>query len=51
MGLTRGRSAQPIYYGWWVVLGALAATALFGGLYTWSFGLYFAPVETGHPHG
>ncbi len=46
MGLTRGRSVQPIYYGWWVVVGALAATALFGGLYTWSFGLYFAPVET-----
>lgn len=46
MGLIRGRSAQPIYYGWWVVMGALAATALFGGLYTWSFGLYFAPVET-----
>ncbi len=46
MGLTRGRSVRSIYYGWWVVSGALAATALFGGLYTWSLGLYFSPVET-----
>ena len=41
----RGR-VRSIYYGWWVVLGALGATALFAGLYMWSFGLYFAPVET-----
>ena len=46
MGLTRGRSVRSIYYGWWVVSGALAATAVFGGLYTWSLGLYFSPVET-----
>ena len=41
-----GRDGAPIYYGWWVVAGALGATALFGGLYTWSFGLYFDPIET-----
>ena len=41
-----GRDGTPLYYGWWVVIGAMAATALFGGVYTWSFGLYFDPIET-----
>ena len=46
MGFTRSGRVRSIYYGWWVVLGALGATALFAGLYMWSLGLYFAPVET-----
>ncbi|MFQ5472105.1 MAG: MFS transporter, partial [Dehalococcoidia bacterium] len=40
-GLVRGR----VYYGWVVLAGSMAATAIGAGVSIWSFGLYVEPLE------
>jgi len=41
VGLVRGR----VYYGWIVLAGSVAATAIGAGVSIWSFGLYVEPLE------
>ena len=41
VGLVKGR----VYYGWIVLAGSVAATAIGAGVSIWSFGLYVEPLE------
>jgi sugar phosphate permease len=36
---------KKVYYGWWLLAGAVVAMALGSGVSFWSFGLYVGPLE------
>jgi sugar phosphate permease len=39
-----GLRAQKVFYGWWMVAAGVAASMVYGGLYTYGFSTYFRPL-------
>ena len=42
--MVKGRGKPKIFYGWWIVLAAIAAHALSGGFYFYGFSTFFLPL-------